>query len=89
MPQIGLIDATKVYLVGPSVTQYDFDQYGTEMALAHAAVDPSKQKDRRNRPDDGTRSRGGDAPVRASVGARHERATSSDGCSTWSSWSSR
>ena len=43
-PWVPLIDATKIHLLGPAVTQYDYDQNGTEMSLAHVAVDPSKQK---------------------------------------------
>ena len=43
VPQVPLIDATAIDLIGPAVTQYDFDQFGTEMSLAHVAVDPSLQ----------------------------------------------
>ncbi len=43
VPQVGLVDATSVELVGPSVTQFDFDQFGLEVSLARVAVDPSKQ----------------------------------------------
>ncbi len=44
MPWIPYLDATNVDLLGPAVTNYDFDQFSSEQALAHAAVDPSKQK---------------------------------------------
>ena len=44
MPWVPLIDATAIDLIGPAVTQYEFDQFGTEQALAHVAVDPSLQK---------------------------------------------
>lgn len=44
VPQIGLVDANNIDLLGPAVTKYGFDQFGAEMALAHVAVDPSKQK---------------------------------------------
>lgn len=43
VPWIPLMDATAIDLVGPSVTQYDLDQNGTEMALSRVAVDPSLQ----------------------------------------------
>ena len=39
-PWVPLIDATKIYLVGPAVTQYDFDQNATETALAHVGGRP-------------------------------------------------
>ena len=41
VPWIGLMDATAIDLLGPSVTKYGFDQFGTEMALAHVAVNPN------------------------------------------------
>jgi len=44
VPWIPLMDATAIDLIGPAVTKYDFDQNGTEAALSHLAVDPSKQK---------------------------------------------
>ena len=44
VPQIGLIDANNIDLLGPAVTKYGYDQFGSEMALAHVAVDPSLQK---------------------------------------------
>ena len=44
VPWIPYLDATNVDLLGPAVTNYDFDQFSSEQALAHAAVDPSKQK---------------------------------------------
>ena len=43
-PWVPLMDATAIDLLGPAVTRYGFDQFGTEMALAHVAVDPSLQK---------------------------------------------
>lgn len=43
VPQIGLVDANDVTLVGPAVTQFDFDQFGLEQSLARVAVDPSQQ----------------------------------------------
>jgi peptide/nickel transport system substrate-binding protein len=43
VPQVGLMDATSVELVGPAVTQYDFAVFGNEPSLARLAVDPSKQ----------------------------------------------
>ena len=39
----GLIDANDVALVGPAVTQFDYDQFGLEPSLARLAVDPSQQ----------------------------------------------
>ena len=44
VPWIPYLDATNIDLLGPAVTNYDFDQFSSEQALAHAAVDPSKQK---------------------------------------------
>ena len=44
VPWIPLMDATAIDLIGPSVTQYDMDQNGTEMALSRVAVDPALQK---------------------------------------------
>lgn len=44
VPWVPLMDATAIDLLGPAVTRYGFDQFGTEMALAHVAVDPSLQK---------------------------------------------
>jgi peptide/nickel transport system substrate-binding protein len=44
VPEIPLMDASALDIVGPAVTQYDYDQNGTEMALAKVAVDPSLQK---------------------------------------------
>ena len=41
-PQLGLVDANDVTLVGPAVTQFDFDQFGLEQSLARVAVDPSQ-----------------------------------------------
>ena len=43
MPQVGLMDANDVALVGPAVTQFDYDQFGLEPSLARLAVDPSQQ----------------------------------------------
>ena len=43
VPFVPLLDATAIDLLGPAVTKYDFDQQGTEQALAHVAVDPSLQ----------------------------------------------
>jgi peptide/nickel transport system substrate-binding protein len=43
-PWVPLMDATALDVLGPAVTQYDFDQNGTEAALARVAVDPSLQK---------------------------------------------
>ena len=43
-PWVPLVDATALDVLGPSVTQYDFDQFGTEMSLAKVAVNPSLQK---------------------------------------------
>jgi peptide/nickel transport system substrate-binding protein len=43
VPQITLLDATATDLLGPAVTNWDYDQNGSEMALAHVAVDPSLQ----------------------------------------------
>jgi peptide/nickel transport system substrate-binding protein len=39
VPWVPLVDATAVDLLGPTVTKYGFDQFGTEMALAHVAVE--------------------------------------------------
>ena len=44
VPWVPLMDATSIDLHGPSVTQYDADQFGVEQSLARVAVDPSKQK---------------------------------------------
>jgi peptide/nickel transport system substrate-binding protein len=44
VPQVGLIDANAIDLLGPAVTQYDYDQFGLEPSLARVAVDPSLQK---------------------------------------------
>jgi ABC-type transport system substrate-binding protein len=44
VPWVPLMDATAIDLIGPSVTNYDFDQFSTEQALSHVAVDPSLQK---------------------------------------------
>jgi peptide/nickel transport system substrate-binding protein len=44
VPWVPLMDATSIDLLGPSVTQYDADQFGVEQSLARVAVDPSKQK---------------------------------------------
>jgi len=41
VPWVPLMDATAIDLLGPAVTRYGFDQFGTEMALAHVAVDPA------------------------------------------------
>jgi ABC-type oligopeptide transport system substrate-binding subunit len=43
VPYIPLLDATAIDIIGPAVTKYGYDQFGSEMALAHVAVDPSKQ----------------------------------------------
>jgi peptide/nickel transport system substrate-binding protein len=43
VPQVGLVDSNSVELLGPAVTQFDFDQFGLEPSLARLAVDPSKQ----------------------------------------------
>ncbi len=43
-PWVPLMDATGIDLISPAVTQYDYDQFGTEMALAKVAVDPALQK---------------------------------------------
>ena len=43
VPWVPLMDATAIDLIGPSVTRYDMDQNGTEMALSRVAVDPSLQ----------------------------------------------
>ena len=43
-PWVPYLDASNVDALGPAVTNYDFDQFSSEQALAHAAVDPSKQK---------------------------------------------
>ena len=40
------MDATALDVLGPAVTQYDFDQFGTEMSLAKVAVNPSLQNGR-------------------------------------------
>jgi peptide/nickel transport system substrate-binding protein len=40
VPQVGLLDATSVELVGPRVTQFDLDQFGIEVSLARIAVEP-------------------------------------------------
>ena len=43
-PWVPLIDATAIDLIGPAVTKYEFDQFSTEMSMAHVAVDPALQK---------------------------------------------
>lgn len=43
VPWIPLVDATAIDVVGPAVTKYGYDQFGTEAALGHVAVDPAKQ----------------------------------------------
>jgi hypothetical protein len=43
-PWVPLVDATAIDLIGPAVTKYEFDQFSTEMSMAHVAVDPSLQK---------------------------------------------
>ena len=45
VPWIPYLDASNVDLLGPAVTQYDYDQASGEQALAHVAVDPSLQED--------------------------------------------
>jgi peptide/nickel transport system substrate-binding protein len=44
VPYLPLMDATNIDLLGPAVTKYDLDQFGTETSFAHVAVDPSKQR---------------------------------------------
>jgi peptide/nickel transport system substrate-binding protein len=44
VPWVPLMDATNIDLLGPAVTKYDQDAFGTEMSFAHLAVDPSKQQ---------------------------------------------
>jgi hypothetical protein len=39
---VPLIDATSIELIGPAVTQYDYDQFGLEPSLARVAVNPSQ-----------------------------------------------
>lgn len=40
VPWVPLIDATSIELIGPNVTQFDFDQFGLEPSLARVAVTP-------------------------------------------------
>jgi hypothetical protein len=44
VPWIPYLDSANVDLIGPAVTNYDYDQFSGEQGLAHVAVDPSKQK---------------------------------------------
>ncbi|MGD9696327.1 MAG: ABC transporter substrate-binding protein [Thermoleophilia bacterium] len=44
VPWVPYLDAANADLVGPAVTNYDYDQNAGEQALAHVAVDPSLQK---------------------------------------------
>ncbi len=44
VPWVPLVDSNNIDLLGPAVTKYGFDQFGAEIALAHVAVNPSKQK---------------------------------------------
>lgn len=43
VPWVPYLDANALDIVGPAVTQYQFDQNAGEIAFAHVAVDPSKQ----------------------------------------------
>ena len=44
VPWVPYLFANNIDVVGPAVTQYEFDQFSGEMAFAHLAVDPAKQK---------------------------------------------
>ncbi len=44
VPWVPYLDANNIDVVGPAVTQYEFDQFASEMAFAHLAVDPALQK---------------------------------------------
>ena len=44
VPWVPYLFANNIDVVGPAVTQYEFDQNSGEMAFAHLAVDPAKQK---------------------------------------------
>lgn len=43
VPYIPYLDATRIRMVGPSVTAYDYDQGYADIAIDHIAVDPAKQ----------------------------------------------
>jgi peptide/nickel transport system substrate-binding protein len=43
VPWVPYLDASNVDIIGPAVTQYQYDQFPGEVAYAHVAVDPSKQ----------------------------------------------
>lgn len=44
VPWVPYMNALNTHVLGPAVTQWDFDQDTGEAALAHVAVDPAKQK---------------------------------------------
>ena len=44
VPWVPYLSANSVEVSGPGMSQYVFDQNSGEMAFAHIAVDPSKQK---------------------------------------------
>jgi peptide/nickel transport system substrate-binding protein len=44
VPWVPYLDASNLDLLGPAVTQYDYDQASGEQALAHVAVDPTLQR---------------------------------------------
>ena len=44
VPWVPYLDAKNVDITGPAVTKYEFDQFSTEAAWAHVAVDPSRQR---------------------------------------------
>ncbi len=44
VPWVPYLFANNIDVIGPAVTQYEFDQFASEMAFAHLAVDPAKQK---------------------------------------------
>jgi peptide/nickel transport system substrate-binding protein len=43
-PWIPYLDANNVFVIGPAVTKWDYDQAWTTLGYAHVAIDPSKQK---------------------------------------------
>lgn len=44
VPWVPYLDANSVEVVGPAVTNYQFDQNSTEASFVHMSVDPAKQK---------------------------------------------
>lgn len=43
-PWVPWLFANETHLIGPAVTKWEYDQFATETAYAHVAVDPAKQR---------------------------------------------